>query len=123
MPLSADTPAPVSAISLPGPASASRHLARMSFMRGCYNRTMVRWVILTAAMFAIGSACARASDESEVKQWQTPPPPRDTSPPPTLRIELKIDGAVRDPITAAKLQATKPDFSDEDRSAWLIQTL
>jgi hypothetical protein len=81
---------------------------------------MVRWAV---TLLLIGGACSRASDEGEAKQWHTPPPSRDPSPPVDLRIEVKIDGIAKDPITSAKLQSAKPDFSDEDRNAWLIQTL
>ncbi len=95
-------------------------------MGRCYNCAMARWALTTVVLlvFAPASgACSRASDEAEVKQWQDPPPARDTTPPADLRIELRIDGAAKEPIIASKLHGTKADFNDEERSAWLIQTL
>ncbi|MGE0869121.1 MAG: hypothetical protein AB7P03_11170 [Kofleriaceae bacterium] len=78
-----------------------------------------------AAVLTVWSlfACGRASDEAEVKQWQTVPPGKDTPPPPDLRIEVKVNGGGHEPITAARLLAARPDFADADRTAWLIQTL
>jgi hypothetical protein len=90
---------------------------------------MVRRVAAAAALSILAGvgwqagACSRASDEGEAKQWQTPPPGRDPQPPGSLHIEIKIDGTAKPPITAALLQTTRPDFTDDDRSAWLIQTL
>lgn len=84
-----------------------------------------RWssAIALAALLA-GSACSRASNEGEAKQWPKAPPAGDDPPPPAdLAIQVKVDGADKGVISAATLEATKPDFADEDRRAWLIATL
>ncbi|MDX2092745.1 MAG: hypothetical protein SFX73_33070 [Kofleriaceae bacterium] len=69
------------------------------------------------------TACSRASDESQAKQWAQPSPPNDMPPPADLSIAITVDGALRGAITADTLRAAKPDFTDAERSAWLIPTL
>jgi len=78
-------------------------------------------VLLGAA--ALG-ACSRASDEGEAKRWpKDPPPQRAVAPPRDLAIEVRVDGAPHHAITAASLTATRPDFADAERAAWLVPTL
>lgn len=79
---------------------------------------MIRWLIAFALV-----ACSRASDSSEAKKLQSSAPPRDVAVPAALAIEVEVDGVRRAPIIAGTLIATKPDFTDEDRKAWLIPTL
>lgn len=85
---------------------------------------MARW-LSSAAIVAISlGACSRASDEGEAKKWPKEPPPQGAvAPPERLAIEVRIDGAPSRTITAAVLRATKPDFADAERTAWLIPTL
>jgi len=81
---------------------------------------MARWL----ATLLVLAACSRASDENEVRQWQTPPPPKDGIPIPTsLSIDVTIDGGNKTAITSNVLGAAKPDFADADHKAWLIPTL
>lgn len=79
---------------------------------------MARWLIAFALV-----ACSKASDSSEAKKLQSSAPPRDVGVPAELVIEVEVDGTRRAPIVASTLTATKPDFFDEDRKAWLIPTL
>jgi len=89
---------------------------------------MARWLPSAAIAALVGvaslGACSRASDESEAKKWpKDPPPQKAVSPPESLAIEVRIDGAPSRTITAATLTAAKPDFADAERTAWLIPTL
>jgi hypothetical protein len=68
-------------------------------------------------------ACSRASDEGEAKKWQESPPPKEVSVPAGLSIAVQVDGADKPPITTDVLEATKPDYSDEDHRAWKLPTL
>jgi hypothetical protein len=79
----------------------------------------MRWFIALVAVVG----CAKARDESEAKQWQTQPPPKEVTIPANLSIDVTVDGAAKPAITATTLRDAKPDFSDEERKAWLIPTL
>lgn len=79
---------------------------------------MHRWLVV---MLLLG-ACSRAGDEGGATQ-SSPPPSKDVPPPADLRIEITVDGAARGAITAETLRTAKPDFSDAERTAWLIPTL
>jgi hypothetical protein len=79
---------------------------------------MRRWIVVIAL-----AACSRASDESEAKKWQSAPPPKEVTVPAGLSIAVDVDGGAKSPITAQTLDATKPDFADAERKAWLIPTL
>ena len=68
-------------------------------------------------------ACSRAGDERATRQWQESPPPPAQVVPVGLSIAVEVDGAAKPPITAEQLTATKPDFVDTERRAWLIRTL
>ena len=80
---------------------------------------MRRWLVVVLLV----GACSRASDGGEAKPASTTQPAKDVPPPADLRIEISVDGAVRGPITAETLRTAKPDFSDAERTAWLIPTL
>jgi hypothetical protein len=68
--------------------------------------------------------CSRASDEGEAKQWpKALPPAKDMPPPADLTIQIRVNGAEQQAITAATLSSAKPDFQDAERTAWLIPTL
>jgi hypothetical protein len=76
------------------------------------------------ALAVLGAcACSRASDESNAKKWQEPPPPNEVVVPPDLSIAVAIDGAAAPAITSEQLKATKPDFIDPEHRAWKIPTL
>jgi hypothetical protein len=81
---------------------------------------MARWLVVS---MIVAGACSRASDEGETKQWAATPPAKASPPPKDLNIEIRVDGAVKGAITAETLRAAKPDFADEERTAWLIPTL
>jgi hypothetical protein len=80
---------------------------------------MVRWF----ATLGLALACSRASQESEAKQWATPPPGKDIAVPANLRIDVAVDGSPGAAITGDRLRDTRPDFVDEDHKAWRIPTL
>lgn len=80
---------------------------------------MARWLLI----LALASACSRASNEGEAKQWQEAPPPKEVSVPAGLSIAVSVDGAERAAITSEVLVKTKPDFVDSDHRAWRIPTL
>ena len=80
---------------------------------------MVRWL----APVLLVAACSRASDESESRRWQTPPPPKDIPIPTALSIDIKVDGDQRPAITSTTLAGAKPDFADDEHKAWMIPTL
>ncbi|HEY5950638.1 MAG TPA: hypothetical protein VIV40_34335 [Kofleriaceae bacterium] len=80
---------------------------------------MARWLVIVLAV----AACSRASTEGEAKKWQESPPPKELAVPTGLSIAVQVDGADKPPITSAVLEATKPDFSDDDHRAWKVPTL
>jgi hypothetical protein len=81
--------------------------------------------ILTAATAAIGLACAcsKPSDTTDAKRSPKPPPSASVAIPAALHIEVEVDGAPAPGIDAARLSATKPDFSDDEHRAWRLATL
>src|SRR5258706_16457158 len=79
---------------------------------------MARWLLIALAL----ASCSRASDQSEAKQWQGPPP-NEIGVPAGLSIGVQVDGSDAPPITSAVLTATKPDFVDAEHRAWRIPTL
>src|SRR5262245_66658096 len=79
----------------------------------------MRWLLALVAL----AGCAKARDESEAKQWQTQPPPKEVTIPANLSIDVTVNGAAKAAITASTLRDAKPDFADEERKAWLIPTL
>jgi hypothetical protein len=83
---------------------------------------MIRWFVAAVLMTA-ASACSRASDEGEAKKWAADPPPKDMPPPAHLSIAIQVNGIDKGTITSATLAATKPDFEDAERKAWLIPSL
>lgn len=79
--------------------------------------SVIRTIALVAALSA---GCSRAENESGTKRTPVAPPPADVSVPSDLRIPVTVDGAARDPITAATLGARAPDYQDADRRAWRL---
>jgi hypothetical protein len=101
-------------------------LTRGPILSGATLRTMRRRLGPCVVLLALALAgCAKASEESEAKQWPKPEPPpqRGVTIPAELSISVTVDGEPRDPITTAGLQKARPDFSDADRKAWRIATL
>ena len=89
-------------------------------MGRCYYFPVSRRLLLL--LLVLATACSRASDETQAKKWADHPP-TDMPPPADLDIPVSVGGAAQSAITASTLTAHKPDFADEDRSAWLIGTL
>jgi hypothetical protein len=73
----------------------------------------------------LASACSKPSQEDphEAKVWPASPPGSNVKVPAALSIEVVVDGTAKPAITAATLNAAKPDFADEDRKAWRIASL
>jgi hypothetical protein len=82
---------------------------------------MRSWLLI--ALLATAGACSRASNESDKKQWQEQPPPKEVTVPAGLSIGVAVQGAEKPPITSELLEKTKPDFTDSEHRAWRIPTL
>jgi len=82
---------------------------------------MRSWLLI--AVLAAAGACSRASNESDKKQWQEQPPPKEVTVPAGLSIGVSVQGADKPAITSDLLEKTKPDFSDPEHRAWRIPTL
>lgn len=80
-------------------------------------------MVRIALVMVLIAACSRASDESKANRAPKAPPPPTVTVPEDLRIDVSVDGAVTDPITAARLEAVEPDFQDDERRAWRLTTL
>lgn len=78
-------------------------------------------LLALALAVAVGlGACSKASEESEARRSPVPPPPPDVTVPASLRIDVTVDGAAADAITAERLRALAPDFHDAERRAWRL---
>lgn len=84
---------------------------------------MRHWPLIALSIAALGVGCSRASNEGEAKQWQEQPPPKDVDVPAGLSITVNVAGTDHAPITSDMLKKTKPDFVDDERRAWRIQTI
>lgn len=69
------------------------------------------------------AACKSQSDQNESKRMPKPPPPASAEAPAQLHIDVDCKGKPCDPIDAAKLASTKPDFADGEHRAWRVETL
>jgi hypothetical protein len=69
---------------------------------------------------ALAAGCSRAEDEAGTKRTPVAPPPTEVAVPADLRIPVTVDGAAREPVTAATLTARPPDYRDTDRRAWRL---
>ncbi len=70
------------------------------------------------------AACTKASESTDAKRMPKPPPPAPSADVgDAVRILVEIDGVASPPIDAAKLNATPPDFKDDEHRAWRIATL
>jgi hypothetical protein len=77
-----------------------------------------------AALFVVALfGCQDGTDIATAKRAPKPPPPEHPAIPAELAIAVEVDGAPRDAIGKAKLEATKPDFEDDERRVWKLTTL
>jgi hypothetical protein len=77
-----------------------------------------------AALLVLGAllSCQDGADLAEAKRTPKPPPP-ESSAVPDVSITVEVDGAAAAAIDAARLEATPPDFAEEDRRVWKLSTL
>jgi hypothetical protein len=89
----------------------------------------LRHLPLLAISFALSFAipllagCSRASDSADAKRSPKAPPAVSGVVPAGWHVDVEIDGANAPPIDAPRLDATKPDFADEEHRAWRVATL
>lgn len=79
----------------------------------------MRWLLALVVI----AGCSRASDESKANRAPKAPPPPTVAVPADLHIEVTVDGAAGDAITAARLDGVDPDFHDDERRAWKLTKL
>lgn len=75
------------------------------------------WVLLAVAV-----ACD-TGDPNEARRMPKPPPPAGSASVQIREVAVVIDGVAQPALDGAKLDATPPDFSSEDRRAWRFSTL
>jgi hypothetical protein len=80
-----------------------------------------RWISVFALALMLG--CSRASDSADAKRSPKPPPAAIGVVPAGWHVDVEIDGAPAPPIDAPRLDATKPDFADDEHKAWRVATL
>ena len=128
MPLSADTPAPVSATTRPSPrracASPRLQAARICSMAGCYTRNhgavrrrrgrRLRLRLLLLEGEQRGADASSGRSRRPARRSRSPPRSRSRSPSTARR-------SPRSP--PARCAAREPDFADDERKAWRIPTL
>lgn len=79
-------------------------------------------IVLLVAAATLG--CQKASESTESKRLpKPPPPPASTADIASFTIDVEIDGAQAPALTAAKLDATPPDYRDDEHRAWRLSTL
>jgi hypothetical protein len=74
-----------------------------------------------ALLLLVVSACTGEPNEGHRLPKLGPPP--EAFAPEDLRIDVEVDGTPAEPITAERLRALPPDFSDDTRRAWKLETL
>lgn len=82
---------------------------------------LVALLVAMAALVVV--ACQKASESTEGKRMPKPPPPASGAPSTSLSIAVDVDGNAGSAIDAAKLDATPPDYRDEEHRAWKLSTL
>jgi hypothetical protein len=88
------------------------------------KRTLGTRALLAALAVVIAACgCSRPSESTDAKRSPKPPPAETVTIPAALHVDVEIDGAPAPAIDAARLTATKPDFSDEEHRAWRLATL
>jgi hypothetical protein len=84
---------------------------------------MKRKTVVSMMLIAL-LACTKASESTDAKRSPKPPPgPASSEPSSTLSIAIEIDGAPAAAIDSAKLNATNPDFKNDDHRAWKLTSL
>mgnify|MGYP000906934325 CR=1 FL=1 len=74
------------------------------------------------AFVALIIGCQDGSDLADAKRTPKPPPPASAATP-AVAIAVEVDAVAGTPIDGARLDAVKPDFSDEGRRTWKMTTL
>jgi hypothetical protein len=87
------------------------------------KRTRRTWALLAVALAVAACGCSKSSEVTDAKRSPKPPPAETVTIPAALHVDVEIDGAPAPAIDAARLTATKPDFSDEEHRAWRVATL
>jgi hypothetical protein len=81
-------------------------------------------IVSMSLLAALALSCTKASESTDAKRSPKPPPgPASSEPSTTLSIATDIDGAPAAAIDSAKLNATNPDFKNDDHRAWKLTSL
>ncbi|MCP4447915.1 MAG: hypothetical protein GY811_21645 [Myxococcales bacterium] len=85
---------------------------------------MTMYLLALGAM-GLGSAvgCSKPGEDSEAKRTPIPEPAPGASVPSSWSVPVKAAGAKVRNLDAATLNATKPDFADDERKAWRLDRL
>lgn len=81
---------------------------------------MKRLFLSAFALLAV--ACTKPSESTDAKRTPKPPPVESSAIAP-FSIAVDVDGAQSSPLDAAKLEATSPDFKDDEHRAWKLSSL
>lgn len=68
-------------------------------------------------------ACSKPGEDSQAKRSPIPEPPPGATVPKDLSVPVESAGAVVHTITSSVLSEKDPDFKDEERQAWRLDTL
>jgi len=85
--------------------------------------TARRWMVVMALALAAAGAAGCKSEPNQGKLMPKLAPPPGVDVPADLKIVVDIDGTEAPVIDAARLGAVKPDFADDERRAWRLETL
>ncbi|MEO7113603.1 MAG: hypothetical protein ABI183_24405 [Polyangiaceae bacterium] len=81
-------------------------------------------VVAYLCVAAVLLSCTKASESTDAKRTPKPPPnPTNAETNPALTIAIEIDGAPSAALDSTKLNATEPDFKNEDHRAWKLTSL
>jgi hypothetical protein len=78
---------------------------------------------LLVALALVACKTSGSDKPNDGKRMPKPPPPAEVAVPNDLKIPVVIDGADAPAIDAARLLATRPDYSEAERRAWRLETL
>lgn len=81
----------------------------------------MRAIFATILIASLG-ACTKPSESTEAKRTPKPPPAESAAIVP-VTIAVEVDGTPAPAVNDAKLEATTPDFKDDEHRAWKISTL
>jgi hypothetical protein len=79
--------------------------------------------IISMSFLALTLSCTKASESTDAKRSPKPPPGASSEPNTSLSIATEIDGTPSGAIDSAKLNATNPDFKNDDHRAWKLTSL